>query len=248
MPKLALIGGTGLNQLQGLEPVTEHSIETPFGAPSAAIVEGRFGDTELLFLARHGVPHSIPPHRINYRANLWALRELGVTEILAVFAVGGILGEMTPGHFVIPDQVIDYTWGREHTFFDGKAAPLEHIDFTEPFSAALRLRLVECAQNLPLDCSPSGTYGATQGPRLETAAEIRRMSRDGCDVVGMTGMPEAALAAELRLPYAAICMVVNPAAGLGETPITEAAMHEILVQETAVIGELLRAFIDASPQ
>ena len=246
MATLALIGGTGLNELEGLEQLTEHRIETPFGEPSHAIVEGRYADTELFFLARHGVPHSIAPHRINYRANLWALREAGVTEILAVFAVGGILTAMTPGHLVIPDQWIDYTWGRKHSFSDGEAAPLEHIDFTEPYHAGLRLRLVECAQNLQLACSPSGPYGVTQGPRLETAAEIRRMRRDGCDVVGMTGMPEAALAAELQIPYAAICMVVNPAAGLGETPITEAAMQAILVKETVVIGELLRAFIDES--
>jgi 5'-methylthioinosine phosphorylase len=248
VPKLALIGGTGLNRLEGLEAVAEHQLETPFGAPSAPIIEGRYAGKEIYFLARHGVPHSIAPHRVNYRANLWALREAGADEVIAVFAVGGILAEMTPGHLVIPDQVIDYTWGREHSFLDGDAAPLGHIDFTEPYSADLRLQLVECAQNLKLNCSPSGTYGATQGPRLETAAEIRRMARDGCDVVGMTGMPEAALAAELELPYAAICMVVNPAAGLGETPITEAAMQEILERETVVIGELIREFLRESPR
>lgn len=241
--KLALIGGTGLNRLEGLELFAEHALDTPYGAPSHPVYEGHYDGHGLFFLARHGVPHAIAPHKINYRANLWALRELGVSQVIAVNAVGGIRDAMTPGQLVIPDQLIDYTWGRKHSFFDGGELPLDHIDFTEPYDAGLRLRLIEAAAALQLPVSPTATYAATQGPRLETAAEIRRLKNDGCDIVGMTGMPEAALAAELQLAYAAVCLVVNPAAGLGEMPITTAAMHAILDRESVVFGELLSAFL-----
>lgn len=245
MSVLALIGGTGLNQLPGFEMRTEHRPVTPWGELDQPVLEGHYRGHALYFLARHGIPHHIAPHKINYRANIWALRELGVDAIIAVNAVGGILESQPPGHIVIPDQIVDYTWGRAHTFFDGSIeAPewaLQHIDFTEPYSKQLRLQLVAAAQQIALGVSAAGTYGVTQGPRLETAAEIRRLRGDGCDIVGMTGMPEAALAAELKLDYAAICMVVNPAAGLSVMPITEAAIHEILARETAQIGELLSA-------
>ena len=241
--ELALIGGTGLNQLEGLELFAEHPVDTPYGPPSHPVYEGRFDGHPLFFLARHGVPHAIAPHQINYRANMWALRELGVSQVIAVNAVGGILDAMRPGQMVIPDQLIDYTWGRAHSFFDGGELPLDHIDFTEPYDAALRLRLIEAAAALQLPVLPTATYAATQGPRLETAAEIRRLKNDGCDIVGMTGMPEAALAAELQLAYAAVCLVVNPAAGLGEMPITAAAIQAILDEETGVCGELLSAFL-----
>jgi len=242
---LALIGGTGLNQLPGFEMVTEHRPVTPWGELNQPVLQGHYRGQALYFLARHGIPHHIAPHSINYRANIWALRELGVDSIIAVNAVGGILESQPPGHIVIPDQIVDYTWGRAHTFFDGCAEAgefaLQHIDFTEPYSKHLRLQLIAAAAQIELDVSATGTYGVTQGPRLETAAEIRRLRRDGCDIVGMTGMPEAALAAELKLAYAAICMVVNPAAGLSAVPITEAAIHDILARETAQIGELLSA-------
>jgi 5'-methylthioinosine phosphorylase len=238
---LALIGGTGLNQLSGFEIHAEHRPATPWGELSQPILEGRYAACPLYFLARHGIPHHIAPHRINYQANIWALRELGVESIIAVNAVGGILQSQVPGHIVIPDQIVDYTWGREHTFFDGIGRDLQHIDFTEPYNGQLREQLITAAESVGAGFSASGTYGVTQGPRLETAAEIRRLRQDGCDIVGMTGMPEAALAAELGLAYAALCMVVNAAAGLGEEPITEAAMRAILAGETVVIGELLSA-------
>jgi 5'-methylthioinosine phosphorylase len=237
----ALIGGTGLNQLPGFELFAEHRPATPWGELAQPVFEGRYGDYPLYFLPRHGVPHHIAPHRINYRANIWALRELGVDVIVAVNAVGGMLASQAPGHIAIPDQLIDYTWGREQTFFDGSTLELKHIDFTEPYSAVLRSHLIAAAEVTGLDFCPTGTYGVTQGPRLETAAEIRRLRADGCDVVGMTGMPEAALAAELEMAYAALCMVVNPAAGLSEVPITEAAIREIIERKSRVIGELLGA-------
>jgi 5'-methylthioinosine phosphorylase len=241
--RLALIGGTGLNRLEGLELFAEHALDTPYGPPSHPVCEGRYCGHEIFFLARHGVPHAIAPHMINYRANMWALRELGVSQVIAVNAVGGILDALSPGQVVIPDQLIDYTWGRAHSFFDGGELPLDHIDFTEPYDAGLRLQLIEAAAALQLPVSPTATYAATQGPRLETAAEIRRLKKDGCDIVGMTGMPEAALAAELQLAYAAVCLVVNPAAGLGEMPITAEAIAAILEKESAVFGELLSGFL-----
>ncbi len=250
MEKMAVIGGTGLNQLGGLEVLAEHALDTPFGAPSHPVLEGRYGGRTCLFLARHGVPHLIPPHRINYRANLWALRELGADAVLGINAVGGIDEDLVPGCLVVPDQLVDYTWGREHTFFDGEnasgeLAELEHIDFTDPYSAILRQRLLRCAEQLEIPCAPLGTYGVTQGPRLETAAEVRRLREDGCDLVGMTGLPEAALAAELRLPYASLCIVVNPAAGLGEYPITLESMQAVLERGSGQVEQLLSAFLQA---
>jgi 5'-methylthioinosine phosphorylase len=240
----AIIGGTGIDELDGLEVVRDHRVQTPFGDPSRAIQEGRLGDAPIFFLQRHGSPAAIPPHRINYRANLWALQSLGVDSIVAINSVGGITDTMRPGRLVIPDQLIDYTWGREHSFDDGRDGELMHIDFTEPYDRELRMQLLAAAESAGIAHECGGVYGVTQGPRLETSAEIQRMARDGCDVVGMTGMPEAALARELRLPYASICMVVNPAAGLSDMPLTLDAMREILVREASVVrqllGELLR--------
>jgi 5'-methylthioinosine phosphorylase len=239
MKKLAVIGGTGIDELEGLEIVQSHAVTTPYGEPSRPVQEGRLGETKLFFLQRHGSPQAIPPHLINYRANLWALKSLGVDEIVAINAVGGITPSMRPGQLVIPDQVIDYTWGREHSIDDGTAGSLMHIDFTEPYDRELRLALIEVATSERIAHEASGVHGVAQGPRLETAAEIARMARDGCDVVGMTGMPEAALARELGLAYASLCMVVNPAAGLDDRPITLDMMHDILQREAAVVRGLL---------
>jgi 5'-methylthioinosine phosphorylase len=197
---LAIIGGTGIDELEGLEVLRMHSLQTPFGNPSRPVQEGRLGTSQLFFLQRHGSPGAIPPHLINYRANLWALKSLGVGGIVAINAVGGISAAMRPGRLLIPDQVIDYTHGREHTFDDGHEGELMHIDFTEPYERALRQELLASAQDAGISHEASGVHGITQGPRLETAAEIRRMARDGCDVVGMTGMPEASLARELGIP------------------------------------------------
>jgi len=244
MKPFAIIGGTGIDDLEGLEIVRDHSVTTPFGETSRPIQEGRLGNNvPLFFLQRHGSPSAIPPHRINYRANVWALHALGVEGILAINAVGGITESMRPGRLLIPDQLIDYTWGREHTFDDGDDGTLMHIDFTEPYDRALRMELLAAADSARISHEASGVHGITQGPRLETAAEVQRMARDGCDVVGMTGMPEAALARELRVPYASVCMVVNPAAGLGDLPLTLAMMREILVNEAAVVRQLLSAFL-----
>lgn len=243
MKPLAIIGGTGVDELEGLIRLDDHSLETPFGATSRPIQEGRLGDASVFFLQRHGSPKAIPPHRINYRANIWALHALGVGGIVAINAVGGITEAMRPGRLLIPDQLIDYTWGREHTFDEGEDGSLMHIDFTEPYDAMLRAALHRAAVTNDTPHSPAGVQGITQGPRLETAAEVRRMAQDGCDVVGMTGMPEAALARELGVPYASVCMVVNPAAGLSELPLTLEMMREIVEQEASVVRALLTTLL-----
>jgi 5'-methylthioinosine phosphorylase len=214
--ELAIIGGTGLYNFPGLEKVEKRAVETPYGVASDAITLGEIGGRRVAFLARHASGHSIPPHRINYRANIWALHNLGARRVLGVNAVGGIRADMGPRVLVVPDQVIDYTHGRITSFCDGEGAKVEHIDFTEPYSAALRREVLAAAKRTGIDIVDGGCYGATQGPRLETRAEIARMRRDGCDLVGMTGMPEAALARELQLDYACLAVVANWAAGCPE--------------------------------
>jgi len=246
MKRYAVIGGTGISQLDGLTPVQTHTIETPYGEPSRPIDEGRWHGAVVFFLQRHGAPGTIPPHKINYRANMWALKSLGVSDVVAINAVGGINSAMPTGALVIPDQIIDYTWGREHSIDDGSSGELLHIDFTHPYDEALRNTLLSLAAAHDIQhCTPA-THGVTQGPRLESAAEIARLQRDGCDVVGMTGMPEAALARELNMAYAAICMVVNPAAGKSDQPISLDMMRETLSREAAVVGALLSYLFAAS--
>ena len=231
---LGVIGGSGLDRFEELQITDRKVVETPYGLPSSALTFGTLKGQSLVFLPRHGDDHSIAPHRINYRANLWALHAHGVRELLAVAAVGGITAPMATGLLVVPDQIIDYTHGREATFFDGIANPLRHIDFTMPFSAKLRKRLLDAGHAAGQKLHDGGTYAATQGPRLETAAEINRMERDGADVVGMTGMPEAVLARELGVEYAMLAVVVNAAAGRGDSA-REISMAEIqAVAETGM--------------
>jgi 5'-methylthioinosine phosphorylase len=213
---LALIGGTGLYRFPGLQEVSEESVQTPWGTPSDRIVRGRLGSAHVAFLARHGSTHGIAPHQVNYRANLHALHELGARRVIGINAVGGIRADMQPRCLAIPDQIIDYTHGRETSFGDAPGRMVRHIDFSEPYSATLRRKLLGAAAEAGVAVVDGGCYGATQGPRLETRAEIARMRRDGCDLVGMTGMPEAALARELDIEYACIALVANWAAGCGD--------------------------------
>ncbi|MFW5443488.1 MAG: S-methyl-5'-thioinosine phosphorylase [Methylococcaceae bacterium] len=243
MTKLAIIGGTGIGQLTGLNITSSRSLETPFGNPSAEYVHGNIHGQDIIFLARHGTPHTIPPHKINYRANTWGLKHLGVTDIIAVAAVGGITSAMEPAHITLPDQVIDYSYGREHTFFTGVQDDLTHIDFTFPYNQQLRTHLIQAADKANLIISNTGTYGCTQGPRLESTAEIKRMERDGCDLVGMTGMPEAALAKELGLNYAAIAVVANWAAGKSEGEITMSEIEHHLKNGMGNVNKLLDCFV-----
>jgi len=242
---IGIIGGTGLNRLASATHPAER-VDTPYGSASVVPQIGRIGDQTVIFLARHGQPHRIAPHLINYRANVWLLRELGATALLATNAVGSIANAMAPGDLLIPHQIIDYTWGRSHTYMDSQ--PLQHVDFSVPYDAALRDRLRLAALELELDCSVfnAGVYGCTQGPRLESAAEIDRMARDGCDVVGMTGMPEAGLARELGLPYAAVCLSVNRAAGRGDGPLVEADIIRVAQQGMSRVERLIARFIEIS--
>lgn len=212
---IAIIGGSGLTQLANLEITRRQIVRTPYGEPSGAVTFGHIGETEVLFLARHGYGHTLAPHEVNYRANLWALHHLGVTRVVAVATVGGIAADLGAGTIAVPDQIIDYTWGRPSTFFEGSEQPVTHVDFTYPFDEETRQMLLAGGKAAGVALKDGGTYGASQGPRLETKAEIDRMDRDGATMVGMTLMPEAALARELKLPYAALAVVVNPAAGRG---------------------------------
>ena len=228
MTLLAVIGGSGLSRLEGLEVTRREMVHTPWGAPSAPILHGLLNGHRTVFLARHGYDHTIAPHRVNYRANVWALKEVGVTHVVGVAAVGGINPLLAPGSLMIPDQIIDYTWGRNHTFFEDELAAVVHVDFTCPYDPELRELLLASARAQTVPVHDGGTYGATQGPRFESAAEIRRMARDGCDVVGMTGMPEAALAREAELGYAHCAVVSNPAAGIAGGSITMEQIREQL--------------------
>ena len=212
---LALLGGSGLTELAGLEVQSRRIVRTPFGEPSGPVTFGRLGGIDWVFLARHGYGHTLAPHEINYRANLWALHHLGVKRIVSVCTVGGITADYPAGAIAVPDQLIDYTWGRKSTFFEGAEQPVVHVDFTHPYDEATRALLVASAADAGVPVIPRGTYAAMQGPRLETAAEVTRLERDGAHLVGMTGMPEAALARELGVPYATIAVVANPAAGRG---------------------------------
>jgi 5'-methylthioinosine phosphorylase len=240
MAQLAIIGGTGLTSLKNLEIIKREVVHTPYGEPSGPLVYGKFGDKEVMFLPRHGSGHTIPPHKINYRANLWALQENGASQVIAVNAVGGIRGDMGPGMLVIPDQIVDYTWGRTMTFFEEGLESVTHIDFTEPYCGDLRQVLLKAAHSAGLmDIVNGGTYAATQGPRLETAAEIARYENDACHMVGMTGMPEAALARELELCYASVAVVANWAAGKGEGKITMEAIEKNLDEGMARVRTLL---------
>jgi 5'-methylthioadenosine phosphorylase len=211
---LAIIGGTGLTQLANLNVSHRQVVRTPYGEPSGPLTFGAIRGVPVMFLARHGDGHTIPPHQVNYRANLWALKEQGAGEIVSVVSVGGIRADLGPAKIVVPHQIVDYTWGRMSTFFENEA-PVKHIDFTEPYTAGLRNRLLSAAKACGEAVVDGAVYATTQGPRLETAAEIDRLEREGADIVGMTGMPEAALAREIELGYAAIAVVANHAAGRG---------------------------------
>ncbi len=243
MKGIAIIGGTGLTSLPGLRIDEERIVSTPFGDTSAALLQGRLNDQAIVFLARHGAEHTIPPHKVNYRANIWALKEAGAHYMIAINAVGGINLSLNPGQLVIPDQIIDYTSGREMSFFDGEDTPVVHIDFSEPYCESLRGFLLDAADKNNIALARQGTYGATQGPRLETAAEIKRMAQDGCDIVGMTGMPEAGLARELECCYASISVVANLAAGLAEGEITMAEIEKYIEQGMGEVSQLLETVI-----
>ena len=244
---LAVIGGTGLYKFPGLENVERREVKTPFGDPSGLIVLGTVQGKRLAFLARHGENHDLAPHRVNYRANVWALHHLGARRALGVNAVGGIRDDMGPRVIAVPDQLIDYTYGRLSSFCDIEGAKVEHVDFTKPYTASLRAGLLAAAKKAGIAVVDGGCYGATQGPRLETSAEIARMRRDGCDLVGMTGMPEAVLARELEMDYACLALVANWAAGCGGTAsISLPEIFAHLEAATANVSPIVSALLSAS--
>lgn len=238
---VAIIGGSGLYRLDTTSTADTFSIPTPFAAEPVELSLEQTPAGSVWFLPRHGRKHSVAPHLINYRANIWALKEVGVTDVIAVNAVGGITERMLPGTLVLPDQIIDYSWGREHTCFTGEHKFDRHVDFTWPYDAALGRILLESAHMQDLPLQKGAVYACTQGPRLETAAEVRRLQQDGCDLVGMTGMPEAGLARELQLRYACIALVVNKAAGMGTGEITAEEMERHLAAGINKIRVILQA-------
>lgn len=242
---LAIIGGTGLTQLANLELTHRQVVRTPYGEASGPLTFGKLNGRDVIFLARHGYGHTIPPHAVNYQANVWALQSQGATKVISVASVGGIRPDLVPGSLVVPKQILDYTYGRKHTYFDGPDQPVTHVDFTHPYCEILRRRLVEVAGKSGQPIVDGGVYATTQGPRLESAAEIDRLERDGADMVGMTGMPEAGLARELGMRYAAVAVVVNHAAGRGESSEgihldqINAVLKSSMVKVRALLGKLV---------
>ncbi|MFT6310989.1 MAG: 5'-methylthioinosine phosphorylase [Porticoccus sp.] len=242
---IGIIGGSGLADVEGLEFGNEHTVNTPYGDTSAPIRQADHNGIEVMFLARHGAGHHLPPHSINYRANLWALKHLGVDHIIAVNAVGGITTNMGPEIIALPDQLIDYTYGREHTFSSSGDDVLQHVDFSHPYDESLRKRLAAAFYRCNVNYQYGGVYGATQGPRLETAAEVSKLERDGCDLVGMTGMPEAGLARELGIAYSSVCLVVNWAAGKSDSLITMAEIEAVMATGMNNVRRGLLGFLDS---
>jgi 5'-methylthioinosine phosphorylase len=242
---LAIIGGTGLTSLDCFESAGYENVMTPYADEPISIRLFRVGNSSVAFLPRHGEGHKLAPHKINYRANIWALKELDVTEIIAVNAVGGIHEKLGPSCFAVPDQIIDYTWGREGTYFADNLEVVTHIDFTNPFDEPLRRRLISSVSEVKTQAKPDfgfldfGVYGCTQGPRLESAAEIRKLKQDGCDLVGMTAMPEAALARELNIAYAMLALSVNWGAGLSAGEISMDDIHKVLDEGMGIVARVL---------
>lgn len=247
---LAVIGGSGLSQLANLDVSHREVLRTPFGEPSGAVTFGQICGRPVAFLARHGYGHTIPPHEVNYRANIWALSKRGAVGIISVASVGSIRSDLKPGDVIIPHQIIDYTWGRKSTFHEGSDCAVTHIDFTEPYDQALRTKLIAAAEKAGIAVSDSAVYAATQGPRLETAAEINRLERDGADVVGMTGMPEAVLARELGVPYAAISVVANYAAGRADSRdgISFESIQGVLHESMGLVRTIIEKMIGCDDQ
>lgn len=243
---LGIIGGSGLTKLPNLAIIRRQVVRTPYGDPSSALIFGTVAGRQVIFLARHGQGHTIPPHRVNYRANLWAMQAEGVTEIAAICSVGGISEALGPGVIIVPDQLIDYTHGRAHTYFDGHDLDVVHVDFTWPYTQSVRLGLLAAARQTGIPAIDGGAYGVVNGPRLETAAEIDRLEKDGATMVGMTGMPEAGLARELGLAYAALAVSVNYAAGRGDSAeqISLEQIRNVLAPAMGRVREILECWVD----
>ena len=239
MSDIAIIGGTGLSSLDGLEIIDREVVRTPWGEPSGPITHGSLSGQSVAFLARHGSGHTIPPHKVNYRANVWALKQIGIEKVVAVAAVGGIHAAFKPTMIAIPDQIVDYTWSRGHTFYENDLTHVVHVEFADPYCPELRAALIRAANEAEVEALDWGTYATTQGPRFESAAEIDKLERDGCHMVGMTGMPEAGLAREAGLRYAHCAVVSNAAAGRGEASISMEDIQKSLETGMRSVRELL---------
>lgn len=242
---VGIIGGSGLTDIDELKQRKQRLVRTPYGEASAPLVAGQLNGHSIVFLARHGQGHTIPPHRVNYRANVYALAEAGVKSIVAVAAVGGIGDQFGAGRIVVPDQIIDYTHSRASTYFDGSTDGVTHVDFTYPYAEAIRAVMLASASRLGFDPHDGGCYAATQGPRFETAAEINRIEKDGGSIVGMTGMPEAVLARELGIDYATVALVVNPAAGRSAEIIS---LPQIMAELDGGMVKIKQLLVDCLPQ
>ena len=243
MTKIAIIGGTGLTSIKGYKETGREVISTPYGEPSAPLIHGDLFGQEVYFLPRHGTKHTIPPHKINYRANIWSLKNAGIGKVISVNAVGGIRSDMQPRSLIIPDQIIDYTTSRINTFFEDGLTDVVHIDFTQPFCEELRKSIINVANAKNIDVISEGTYAATEGPRLESAAEVNRLEGDGCHLIGMTCMPEAALAREQELCYASISVVANLAAGRGTEDLNMDMIEKNLNEGIERVYQLIEAVI-----
>ena len=244
--KIAIISGGDFDKITGISLVDEIFQDTPWGETSSSIKILKIKNIEIFFLSRHGDPQRIPPHKINYRANIWALNKIDVKKIISINTVGGITQLMSPNEIIIPNQIIDYTHGRQSTYHEDNLTEVKHIDFTNPYTESLRKELINSAKRVKLNIHTKGTYGVTQGPRLETAAEISKLENDGCNIVGMTGLPEASLAREIDIDYASCCLVVNWAAGKSVEPINTKIMKENLARGIKDIMLLLSDFISAN--
>jgi 5'-methylthioadenosine phosphorylase len=239
--RIAIIGGTGVYDPGILNDIQEEIVATPFGKVRALI--GKYQDREVVFVPRHGEKHSVPPHKINYRANIWSLRELGVERVIATAAVGSLNSDMKPTDLVMVDQFLDFTRGREQSFYEGGETGVFHVDVTNPYCRELRQVLFRNAKDLGMNVHFNGTYICTEGPRFETAAEIRMYRLLRGDVVGMTSVPEVVLARELGICYATIGMVTNYAAGISPTPLTHSEVIEVMAQNMANLRKLIMGSI-----
>jgi len=243
--RLAIIGGTGVYDPRILEDIREEVITTPYGQAMVRI--GTYQGEPVAFMARHGVNHSVPPHLINYRANIYALKMLGVERVIATTAVGSCNRNMKPGDFVVVDQFLDFTKGRVCTFFEGGEAGVVHTDVTEPYCPEIRSVLIDAAREAGISVHPAGTYVCTEGPRFETAAEIRMFGQLGGDVVGMTNVPECVLAREAGLCYATVSMVTNFGAGISPTALTHEEVLEVMAANSENLKKLLFATLKQIP-
>lgn len=241
-----IIGGSGLYEIPGFRAVKERSITTPYGEPSDAYTIGELSGREVVFLPRHSGSHNIPPHEVNYLANIWGFRECCAERIIAVSAVGAINTELRPGDLIVPDQLIDFTRSRKSTFYN--RGDVVHVDFTEPYCPELRSALLKAAETKRITAADGGTYICVEGPRLETAAEIKFFDTAGADIIGMTGMPEALLARELEICYAALSVVTNLAAGTSSAKLTTKEVLETMKESEERIKLILSEAVMTTPE